>query len=86
MKSLTRRANLAEGSTKAVKASKAKVFSLTSENADLRAREQRLGKDAVKYESDLKHTMTAKVQAEDKENKARRRAEGCRGCTAGSQG
>ena len=32
---------------------------------------QRLSKDAVKYESDLKHTTTAKVQAEDKEMKAR---------------
>ena len=39
---------------------------------------QRLSEDAVKYESDLKHTSIAKVQAEDKEKKAR-------GCTAGGQ-
>ena len=32
---------------------------------------QHLAKDAVKYESDLKHTTTVKVRAEDKENKAR---------------
>ena len=32
---------------------------------------QRLSEDAVKYESDLKHTTIAKVQAEDKEKKAR---------------
>ena len=70
MKSLARRASLTEGSVKAVKASKAKVASLTSENADLRARVQRLAEDSVKYESDLKHTMTAKAQAEDKEKKA----------------
>ena len=31
----------------------------------------RLAKDAVKYESDLKHTTIAKAQAEDKEKKAR---------------
>ena len=47
MKSLVRRASLAEGSVKAVKASKAKITSLTSENADLRARIQHLVKDAV---------------------------------------
>ena len=32
---------------------------------------QRLAEDAVKCESDLKHTMTVKVRAEDKEKKAR---------------
>ena len=35
MKSLARKASLAEGSANVVKASKAKVISLTSENADL---------------------------------------------------
>ena len=62
MKSLAMRASLAEGSIKAVKASKAKIASLTSENADLRAQVQRLAEDAVKYESDLKHTTTAKAR------------------------
>ena len=71
MKSLERRASLAEGSVRAVKASRAKVASLTVENADLRARVQRLDEDAVKYKSDLKHTTTVKAQAEDKEKKAR---------------
>ena len=70
MKSLARRASLSEGSVKAVKASKAKVASLTSENAHLRARVQRLAGDAVKYESDLKHTTTAKARVKDKEKKA----------------
>ena len=32
---------------------------------------QHLAKDAVKYASDLKHATIAKVQAEDKEKKAR---------------
>ena len=71
MKSLTRRASFAKGSARAVKESKAKVASLTSEKADLRARMQRLAEDTMKYESDLKHTMTAKARAEDKEKKAR---------------
>ena len=71
MKSLVRRASFSEGSARAVKAYKAKVASLTFEKADLRARMQLLAEDAVKYESDLKHTTTAKVRVEDKEKKAR---------------
>ena len=71
MKSLAGRASFAEGSSRASKAYKAKVASLTSENADLRAGMQHLAEDAVKYESDLKHTTIAKVRAEDKEKKAR---------------
>ena len=38
MKSLARRASFAEGSARAVKVYKAKVASMTSEKADLRAR------------------------------------------------
>ena len=66
MKSLARRANFVEGSARVVKAYIAKVASLTSKKADLRAQMQRLAEDAVKYESDLKHTTTAKIRAEDK--------------------
>ena len=47
-KNLARRASFFEGSARAVKAYKAKVASLTSENADLRAQMQRLVEDAVK--------------------------------------
>ena len=57
-KSLEMRANFAEGSARAVKAYKAWVASLTFEKANLQARMQRLAKDAVKYESDLKNTTT----------------------------
>ena len=71
MKSLARRASFVEGSTRVVKAYKAKGSSLTSEKADLQSRMQRLPEDAVKYESDLKHTTTTKARAADKENKAR---------------
>ena len=63
MKSLARRATFAEGSARAVKAYKAKVASLTSEKANLRAWMQRLVEDAVKSESNLKHTTIAKARA-----------------------
>ena len=71
MKSLARKASLTEGSARATKAYKAKVASLTSERADLQARIQSLTEDVVKHKSDLRHTSTAKAQAEDKERKAR---------------
>ena len=71
MISLARRASFAEGSNRAVKAYKSKVASLTFQKADLRAQMQRLAEDAVKYESNLKHTTTTKARAEDKEKKAR---------------
>ena len=71
MKSLARRANLNVGHAKAAKAYKAKVASLASERADLRARMQSLTEEAVKLKSDLRHTSTAKARAEDKEEKAR---------------
>ena len=71
MKSLARRASLTEGSIKATKAYKAKVASLTSEKADLQARIQSLSEDVVKHKSDLRHTLTAKARAKDKEKKAR---------------
>ena len=73
MKCLARRVSFVEGSARAVKAYKAKVASLTSEKVDLQARMQRLVEDAVKYESNLKHTTTVKVRAKDKEKKTRAR-------------
>ena len=70
IKDLARRASSAESSTKVVKDYKAKVSSLTSKKAELRARIQSLTKDVVKHKSDLKHTSTAKARAEDREKKA----------------
>ena len=71
MKSLARRTSFTKGFARAVKVYKAKVTSLTFEKADLRVRMQRLDEDAMKYESDLKHTTIAKARAKDKEKKAR---------------
>ena len=61
---------MTESSIKAVKAYKAKVTSLTSERAELRARIQSLTEDVVGYKSDLKHTSIAKARTEDREKKA----------------
>ena len=53
-----------------MRAYKAKVASLTSERAELRARIQSLTDDVLGYKSDLKHTSTTKAKVEDREKKA----------------
>ena len=55
MKALSRRASLTEGFAKEAKSYKAKVASLTSERADLRAQIRDLIEELVKHRSDLKH-------------------------------
>ena len=70
MKSLANRACLSEGSARAVEAYKAKVSSLTSERADLRAQVQHLSEDVAMHRSDLKHILTAKSRAVEQEKKA----------------
>ena len=67
---MARRASSAESFAKATRAYKAKVTSLTSERAELRAQIQSLTDDVLGYKSDLKHTSTAKARAEDREKKA----------------
>ena len=74
MKGLARRASLTEGSAKAAKSYKAKVISLTFERAGLLAQIRVLTKDLVKHRSDLKHALTTRARAEDKENEARKDA------------
>ena len=60
-----------EGFSKAAKAYKDKVASLTSERADLQAQIQSLIEDVLKHKSDLRHTSIAKARVEDKEKKVR---------------
>ena len=67
---MARRASSTESSTKAAKAYKAKVASLTSERAELGARIQSLTDDVMGYKFDLKHTSTVKARAENREKKA----------------
>ena len=71
MKSLAKRACLFEGSARAAEAYKAEVASLTSERANLRAQVQYLSEDVAMHRSDLKHTVTVKLRAEEHEKKAR---------------
>ena len=70
---------MVESSAKAARAYKAKVVSLTSEWVELRARIKSLIDDILGYKSDLKHTSTAKVRAEDRGKKGYRRPKVCRG-------
>ena len=72
MKGLARRASLAEGFARVAKSYKAKVASLTFERAGLRAQIRDLTEKLVKHMSDLKHALTARARAEDKEKKARK--------------
>ena len=60
---------MTESSVKIAKVYKAKVASLSSKKAELRARIQSLTEDVVKHK--LKHTSTAKARAEDREKEAR---------------
>ena len=69
-KGLARKASLTEGSAKVAKSYKAKVASLTSERAGLRAQIRDLTEELVKHRSDLKHASTARARAEGKENEA----------------
>ena len=63
LKSLAKRVSLNEGRAKAVIAYKAKVASLTSERAELRARMQNMMEEVVKLKSDLRNTLTARARA-----------------------
>ena len=71
MKSLAKKAHFFEGSAKVMKAYKAKVAGLTLENADMRAQMESLAKTVEKHKYDLKHTLTVKARAEEREQKAR---------------
>ena len=73
-KGLARRAILIEGSARAAKSYKAKVASLTTERAGLRAQIRDLIEELVKHRFDLKHASVAmeRARAEDKENKAQK--------------
>ena len=67
LKSLAKRN---QGYVKAARAYKAKVASLTSELAELRAWMQNMTEEAVKLKSELRHTSTARARAEGREEKA----------------
>ena len=71
MKNLAKRACIFEGSARVAEAYKAEVASLTSERADLRAQVQHLSEDVAMHRYDLKHTLTTKSRAKEREKKVR---------------
>ena len=68
---MAKRARLKEGHVKADKAYKARMASLTSERAEMRARMQNMTEETVKLNSDLRHTSMVRARAEGREEKAR---------------
>ena len=71
LKSLAKKANLNEGYVKAARVYKARVASLTSERAKLRDRVQSMTEEVVRLKSNLRHTLSTRVQAEGREDEAR---------------
>ena len=71
LKSLAKKVNLNEGNVKVARVYKARVASLTSELANLRDRVQSMTEEAVKLKSDLRHTLSTRARAEDREDEAR---------------
>ena len=68
LKSLAKKAKLNEGHAKTARVYKAKVASLTSERTELRDRVQRMTEETLKLKSDLKHTTSARIRAEGRED------------------
>ena len=71
LKGLARKSKLNEGHVKATWVYKARVASLTSERTELRDWVQRMIEEAERLKSDLKHTMSARAQAEGREDEVR---------------
>ena len=71
LKGLARKVKINEGHAKAARAYKARVASLTSKRAELQGQVQHMAEEAVKLESDLKHTTSARALAEGREDEAR---------------
>ena len=71
LKGLAQKAKLNEGHVKVARVYKARVASLTSERTEPRDRVQRMTEEEVKFKSDLKHTMSARIRAEGREDEVR---------------
>ena len=70
LKSMAKKAELNEGHAKAVRVYKVKVASLISDRAELRDRVRRMTEEAVKLQSDLKHTTLTRARVEGREDEA----------------
>ena len=71
LKGLATKAKLNEKHVKIARVYKARVASLTSKQTELQERVQRMIEEAERLKSDLKHTMSARAQAESREDEVR---------------
>ena len=71
LKGLAKKAKLNERHVKAARVYKARVASLTSERTKLQERVQRMTKEMERLKFDLKHTMSARVREEIREDEVR---------------
>ena len=71
LKGLADKAKLNEKHVKIARIYKAKVATLTSERAGLRERAQHMPEEIERLKSDLKHTSSARIWAERREDEVR---------------
>ena len=71
LKGLAEKAKLNERHVKIARIYKAKVASLTSEQAELQERAQHMTEEIERLKSDLKHTSSARARAESREDEVR---------------
>ena len=71
LKGLADKAKLNEKHVKIARIYKAKVASLTYEQAELQERAQHLTEEIERLKSDLKHTSSARARAENREDEVR---------------
>ena len=72
LKGLAEKAKLNEKHVKIARIYKARAASLTSEQTELQERAQHMIEEVERLKSDLKHTTSAHVRAESREDEVRR--------------
>ena len=70
-KGLPEKAKINEKHVKIARIYKAKAASLTSERTELQGRVQRMAEEVEKLKSDLKHTMSTRARAKNREYEVR---------------
>ena len=71
LKGLVEKAKLNEKHVRIARIYKAKAASLTSERTELQERAQHMTEEVERLKSDLKHTTSARAQAESREDEVR---------------
>ena len=71
LKGLAEKAKLNEKHVRIARIYKAKAASLTSERTELQERAQHMSGEVERLKSDLKHTTSARAQAESREDEVR---------------